>query len=186
MNQIHEYPWQKRTDYLLLVAAVAAVDGVLPKEERVLLDRWIEDFRLPPKGRDKVKAAARREHLGLDKIQRRLAKTDLIYSLMLDMMGMAMVDGVLLDKEVDLLAEVAGNLKINPVDFDILIEFVHSSHQASLLSNPEPLYEHNIDSAFQLLRKRKVRLFPHTLLCATSAEFDLQLKNRWSKFKVSR
>ena len=184
MNQISEYTGQNRTDYLLLVAAVAAADGIVPAEERQLLDRWMEAFALPPESRDKVNAVANQEMPDLEAIQQRLAGTDLIYSLMLDMMGMAMVDGVLRDNEIDLLAEVAHKLNFNPIDFNILIEFVHSTHQASQLSNPEPLYEHNIDSAFQLLRKLKVRLFPHTLLCATSAEFDRQLKSRWGDFKT--
>ena len=185
LNKIFEYTWQRRMDYLLLVAAVAAADGELPKAEQILLDRWMEEFKLSPKGREKVKAAARKKPPHLNKIQKRLAETDLIYSLILDMMGMAMVDGVLMDKEIDLLFEVASNLNVDPIDFNILIEFVHSAHQASLLSNPEPLFEHNIDSAFQLLRKRKVRLFPHTLLCATSAALDQQLKDRWGKLNSS-
>lgn len=185
MNQIFDYTPQRRTDYLLLVAAVAAADGELPTAERILLDRWIDEFDLSPMNREKVSAAAVKEPPGLDMIQKRLSETDLIFSLMLDMMGMAMVDGVLMDTEIDLLSEVAGNLKFDPIDFNILIEFVHSAHQASLLSNPEPLFEHNIDSAFLLLRKRKVRLFPHTLLCATSTDFDQQLKSRWLDFKPS-
>ncbi len=184
MNDISDYPWQRRTDYLMMVAAVAAADGNLPPEELALLDRWIVSFRLSEKSRARIMDAARRKPPALDKIQRRLAKTDLIYSLMLDMMGMAMVDGVLMDKEIDLLSEVAGNLKFNSIDFNILIEFVHSAHQASRLSNPEPLYEHNIESAFTLLRKRKVRLFPHTLLCATSPSYDERLKARWINFRI--
>ena len=129
--------------------------------------------------------AARQDSLPLQNILRRLAKTDLVYSLMLDMMGMAMADGVLQDNEVALLREMASGLKVDQIDFQILIEFVHSAHQASQLSNPEPLYEHNIDSAFKLLRKRKVRLFRHTLLCATSPGYDEQLKERWGNFRAS-
>lgn len=182
MNHISDYTPQNRTDYLLLVAAVAAVDGSLPQEERNLLDRWMDDFQLPPESRDMINAATKQEIPELGQIQLRLAGTDLNYSLMLDMMGMAMVDGVLMDKEVDLLAEVAENIKIDPIEFNILIEFVHSAHQASQLSNPEPLYEHNIDSAFHVLRDRKVCLFSHTLLCATSRDYDQKLKLRWGKF----
>ena len=183
LSEISQYPWQKRRDYLLLVAAVAAADGSLQKGELALLNRWMDSFNLPKNSRKLVLSAAKRRPLPLKNIQRRMAKTDLVYSLMLDMMGMAMADGVLQDREVDLLREVAGNLEIGQIEFRILIEFVHSTHQASQLSNPEPLYEHNIDSAFQLLRARKVRLFPHTLLCATSRDFDGKLKKRWMRFR---
>ncbi|MCZ6644729.1 MAG: TerB family tellurite resistance protein [SAR324 cluster bacterium] len=183
-REISEYPWQRKKDYLLLVAAVAAADGALPEEELSLLNRWMDTFELPEKSRSEVMGAARQEPLQLQSILGRLAKTDLVYSLMLDMMGMAMADGVLQDNEIALLREMAAGLNVDQIDFKILIEFVHSAHQASQLSNPEPLYEHNIDSAFELLRKRKVRLFPHTLLCATSLSYDEQLKKRWAKFRA--
>lgn len=180
---ICKYPWQRRRDYLLMIAAVAAADGKLPPEELRLLKRWMDFFKLSKKSREKVMATARRAPIRLEPIEKRLATTDLVYSLILDMMGMAMVDGVLQDKEIYLLGEVAGRLRLDPIDFNILIEFVHSAHQASQLSNPEPLYEHNIESAFELLRERKVRLFPHTVLCSTSAGFDEKLKARWYAFK---
>ncbi|MBI4081461.1 MAG: TerB family tellurite resistance protein [Candidatus Lambdaproteobacteria bacterium] len=181
---IQDYSWQKRRDYLLLVAAVAAADGELHPYELELLQRWIEQFRLPPKSRERVLAAAHQAVTRLEPIERRLARTDLVYSLILDMMGMAMSDGVLMDDEIELLRGVAERLHVDPVDFNILIEFVHSAHQASQLANPEPLYEHAILSAFDLLRERKVELFAHTLLCSSSAEFDRALKERWRIHKI--
>lgn len=182
MPDIVEYPWQQRRDYLLLVAAVAASDGSMHPDELSLLNQWMDSFKLPRKSRETVLAVANQAPLKLKELKHRLAKSDLIYSLMLDMMGMAMADGVLMDDEIELLRDVADNISIDPIDFDILIEFVHSAHQASMLSNPEPLFEHSIDSAFHLLRQKKVRLFPHTLLCATSPDYDKKLKERWVKF----
>ncbi len=78
MNDISDYPWQRRTDYLMMVAAVAAADGNLPPEELALLDQWIVSFRLSGKSRARIMDAARREPPTLEKIQRRLATTDLI------------------------------------------------------------------------------------------------------------
>ena len=182
LADIVEYPVQERLDYLLLVAAVAASDGLIHPDELSLLNQWMDSFKLPGKSRENVLAAANQSPLDLQKLEKRLANSGLIYSLMLDMMGMAMADGVLMDKEIELLRDVAVALKLAPLDFNILIEFVHSAHQASMLTNPEPLYEHNIDSAFELLRKRKVKLFPHTLLCSTSPAYDRRLKSRWLKF----
>ena len=101
------------------------------------------------------------------------------------MMGMAMADGVLMDDERILLREVADYLELDPIDFNILIEFVHSAYQASFLANPEPLYEHNIDSAFQLLKSKRIPLFAHTLLCVASQEFDQKLKQRWTEYVSS-
>ena len=182
---LRKIPWQKRRDYLTLVAAVAASDGALHPDELALLEKWMAQFALPEKSRRVVLAAAEQESLPLDAIKRRLAMTDLVYSLMLDMMGMAMADGVLMDEEILLLNDVAASLRLDPLDFGILIEFVHSAHQASLLNIPEPLYEHNIDCAFQLLHQKKVRLFPHTLLCVSSPEYDRHLKERWSKYQLN-
>ena len=185
MLDLRKIPWREKRDYLTLVAAVAASDGALHPDELALLEKWMSQFALPEKSRQVVLAAAEQESLPLDAIKRRLANTDLVYSLMLDMMGMAMADGVLMDEEILLLNEVAGSLRLDPLDFGILIEFVHSAHQASLLNNPEPLYEHSIDCAFQLLHQRKVRLFPHTLLCVSSPEYDRHLKERWSKYRLN-
>ena len=184
--KITDYSWQKRRDYLVLVAAIAMADQQLHPDEKQLLNRWMDEFHLTPKGREAVLAVLRRRKINIRAIELRLAKSELIYSLVLDMMGMAMADGVLMDDEIYLLRDVATNLKIDPTDFDILIEFVHSAHQAATLSSPEPLYEHNIDSAFQLLRSHEVSLFPHTLMCVSNPDFDRQLKARWAKFLIKR
>lgn len=175
------YSWQKRRDYLLLVAAVAASDGEIHPDEVKLLKKWADLFHLSKKSKDLVLSAEKPLPVPLDILQKRLARTDLVYSLLLDMMGMAMADGVLMDNEIDLLREVAEALQFDFEEFRILIEFVHSAHQAALLSNPEPLYEHNIENAFQLLSERNVQLFPHTLLCSSSPEFDQKLKSRWNQ-----
>lgn len=185
LSDISQYPLQCRRDYLMLVAAVAVIDQELHPDELKLLKLWIDQFKLSPKTRDDVLAIAHRKPLDRKPVEKRMGKTDLAYSLMLDLMGMAMADGILMDKEIHLLRGIAENLSIDPIDFNILIEFIHSAHQASLLDNPEPLYEHNIDSAFKLLKKREIRLFRHTLLCSTSQEFDYKLKERWVKFSNS-
>ena len=184
LPDIAKHSWQLRRDYLTLVAAVAASDDRLHPDELKLLTRWMDEFQLSPKSREAVLGVARRKAKpALQAIEKRLASSDLAYSLILDMMGMAMADGVLMDDEIMLLRGVAHGLRVDPVDFNILIEFVHAAHQASCLSNPEPLYEHSIDSAFKLLHHRKIALFAHTLLCVSSAEFDHHLKDRWSRFR---
>lgn len=182
LPDISQYPWQRRKDYLLLVAAVAASDNELHPDELALLRRWMDQFKLPPASRKAVLAVAHRKPLHRAPVARRLRATDLKYSLMLDLMGMAMADGVLMDKEISVLREVADVLELDPIDFNIMIEFIHSAHQASQLSRPEPLFEHNIESAFQLMHDKKVRLFKHTLLCVASPAFDRQLKRRWAAF----
>jgi uncharacterized tellurite resistance protein B-like protein len=182
LPSIASYPPARRRDYLILVAAVAASDDQLHPDELSLLERWIAQFDLPARYRREVLAAARREGGDIAKIERRLSKTDLKYSLLLDMMGMAMADGVLMDNERALLQEVAEALNVDPIEVNILMDFVHAAHQAASLDNPEPLYEHNIGSAFELFRDRQVRLFEHTLLCVGSPDFDRQLKSRWNRF----
>ena len=179
---ITQYPWQRRVDYLMLVAAVASIDQELHPDERALLEGWMEAFKISPKSRKKVMDIAHRAPVDVEKVQQRLSQTDLTYSLILDLMGMAMADGILMDKEIHLLRGIAEALRVDPIDFNILIEFIHSAHQASLLSNPEPLFEHNIESAFALLKRKKVRLFPHTLLCVSSSDYDQRLKQRWFNF----
>jgi uncharacterized tellurite resistance protein B-like protein len=179
---ITKYPWEQRRDYLILVAAIAASDAELHPDELKLLTTWMNRFKLPAKPRRDVIRVANREPVALADIARRLAGSDLTWSVMLDMMAMAMADGVLMDDEIALLRGLAAILKIDPIDFNILIEFVHSAYQAAQFANPEPLYEHAIESAFELLRKRHVRLFEHTRLCVNSPDYDRQLKERWVRF----
>ncbi|MDH5752718.1 MAG: TerB family tellurite resistance protein [Deltaproteobacteria bacterium] len=180
MPNITGYSWQRRRNYLMLVAAIAAADNRLHKKERELLEVWVKEFRLPQKSRDAVFSVAKGKPLpNREKIERSMAVTDLAYSLMLDLMGMAMVDGVLMDKEINLLRRIADNLGIDRIEFNILIEFVHASYQSAWLDNPEPLFEHNIESAFDLLREKKAKLFRHTLFCVASESCDFNLKKRW-------
>lgn len=182
LPDITSHPWRRRRDYLLLVAAVAASDEDLHPNELDLLNRWMDEFRLAPKSREAVLAVANHAPLDLQRVQHRLRQSDLAYSVVLDLMNMAMADGVLMDKEIQLLWNTAEALGIDGADFQVLIEFVHAAHQASQLSNPEPLFEHNIESAFALLAERGVQLFAHTLLCATSPDYDQRLKQRWVRF----
>ena len=179
---IASYPPARRRDYLMLVAAVAASDAELHPDELGLLERWMREFQLPSRYKREVLDTARQGRNDIAKAERRISKTDLKYSLLLDMMGMAMADGVLMDDERTLLREVADALGIDPIDFSIMIEFVHAAHQASFLDSPEPLFEYNIRSAFELFRERRMRLFEHTLLCVSSPEFDRALKQRWFDF----
>jgi len=181
-GDIASYPDQQREDYLLLIAAVAASDGSIHPDELALLNSWMDSFHLSESSRQAILSTIHRTSIDVEEVEERLANTKLVYSLILDMMGMAMADGVLMDDEIFLLQTVAEKLEIETTDFRILLEFVHAAHQASMLSNPEPLYEYNIQSAFQLMKKRKVQLFPHTLLCPTSSDFDQQLKKRWDQY----
>jgi tellurite resistance protein len=185
LPDISSYPPARRRDYLMLVAAVAASDNELHPDELSLIEEWMHHFELPARYRREVLAAARHEGGDLAKVQRRLSKTDLKYSLLLDMMGMAMADGILMDDERALLQDVADALSLDPIEFNIMIDFVHAAHQASALTSPEPLYEYNISSAFELFRDRQVRLFAHTLLCVGSPAFNLELKSRWFEFVTS-
>ena len=183
LPDISGYPWQKRRDYLLLVAAVAAADNVLHKNELGLLEEWLDAFNLKNKSREDVLAVAKGKlKPNQPAVEKRLAGSGLAYSLLLDLMGMAMADGVLMDREISMLRRIATNLQVDALSFNILIEFVHAVYQSAAMNNPEPLYEHSIDSAFLLLRNKKVRLFRHTLLCVASHECDQNLKNRWYQF----
>jgi len=166
----------------MLVAAVAAIDSELQQSELDLLNQWMEAFKVSAKTREKVLRMARDQQLSQEAIERletHLAKTDLAYSLMLDMLNMATADGILMDEEKMLLMEVADSLDIRYQDFNILCDFVQSANQACDLQSPEPLFEHNIQSAFELLKDKNVAIFPHTLLCVSSPQFDRQLKERW-------
>jgi len=182
---ITRHPWEHRRDYLILVAAIAASDAKLHPDELKLLESWIESLNLNEPARAEVLRVAHQGEVNLVEIARRLAGTPLTWSVMLDMMGMAMADGVLMDDEILLLRGLASVLRIDPVDFNILIEFVHSAHQAAQLSNPEPLYEHAIDSAYQLFLKRRIKLFEHTRLCVNYPEYDRKLKERWVRFEAA-
>ena len=178
---ITQYPQKVRVDYLKLVAAMAAADGYLHPAETALLQRWMTDFALDESAQKEVLEVAQAKPDDQTVLKQPLEGTPLVYSLVLDMVTMAMVDGVLMDEERLLLLEVAAHLGLHYKEFSILIEFVHSAYQAATLINPEPLYEHNIETAFELFRRKEALLFPHNLFCTNSPGYDSQLKQRWLK-----
>ncbi|MDH4120276.1 MAG: TerB family tellurite resistance protein [Deltaproteobacteria bacterium] len=182
---ITRYSWQKRRDYLMMIALVAASDHQLQPEEMNMLARLMKDFRLSPRVRNMVLQAAQTPHADIEPLERKLAGSDLAYSLLLDMMSMAMADGVLMDEERFLMHEVASSLEIGLVERTILMDFIHAACQASGQSNPEPLYEHSIETAFELMKKKDIALFPHTLLCPASESYDKMLKDRWFSQRAS-
>ncbi len=185
MPNMSDLPVDTRKEYLMLVASIASSDGTLDPKENSLLKRWIKDFELDESQGKKIMDIAQQEELGnRDKIEKRMSDSGLTVSLMLDLMGMAMADGVLADEEIDLLRSVSQSLDMPATDFNIYLEFVHSAHQQATLPSPEPLFDHNIETAFKMMKSKNIQLYAHTLLCATHPGYDQELKIRWNKTKA--
>ena len=182
MPSMTEQPVDLRKEYLMLVASVASSDGYLDPREVTLLKRWIQDFKLNEKeGKEVMVVASKEDMKDRSSVEEKVRKSGLIVSLMLDLMSMAMADGVLADDEIDMLRAVSKSLGMDVKEFDVYLEFVHSAHQQATLFNPEPLFEHNIIAALKMMKSKKVQLYNHTLLCSTHPGYDQELKTRWNE-----
>jgi hypothetical protein len=94
-----DYNEWERTDYMMVVASMAGVDGKITSEEVFALRELCKVFVLGPEARGQVMGAATTPPDDFEEILRRLSGSDLRYSLLVDLAAMAYRDNVLTDAE---------------------------------------------------------------------------------------
>ncbi|MBX3169451.1 MAG: TerB family tellurite resistance protein [Candidatus Eremiobacteraeota bacterium] len=97
--QLLDYNESERADYMMVVASMAGQDGAVTSEEVFAVRQLSLQYLLGPDARGRVMAAAAIPPENLDGILERLAETNLRYSLLLDLAGMAYRDGVFTEAE---------------------------------------------------------------------------------------
>ena len=94
-----DYNESERTDYMIVVASMAGIDGAITSEEVFAIRELCMQFVLGPDARGKVMAAATTPPDDMEDILGRLAGSTLKYSLLLDLAAMAYRDNKLTDSE---------------------------------------------------------------------------------------
>ncbi len=97
--QLLDYNESERADYMMVVASMAGQDGAVTSEEVFAVRQLSLHYLLGPDARGRVMAAAAIPPDNLDGILERLSSTNLRYSLLLDLAGMAYRDGVFTEAE---------------------------------------------------------------------------------------
>lgn len=97
--QLLDYNESERADYMMVVASMAGQDGAVTSEEVFAVRQLSLHYLLGPDARGRVMAAAAIPPDDLDGILERLSATNLRYSLLLDLAGMAYRDGVFTEAE---------------------------------------------------------------------------------------
>ena len=104
-----ELPASERADYLVVVASIASVDGVVHDDEISKLRRLCKDLTLSAADTGRVIAAAEQpDKVEIKEILKRLKNASARYTLVTDLMFMAYADGKLTSderKEIDAIAE---------------------------------------------------------------------------------
>lgn len=98
-SQLLNYNESERADYMMVVASMAGQDGAVTSEEVFAVRQLSLQYLLGPDARGRVMAATAIPPENMDQVLERLSSTDLRFSLLLDLAGMAYRDGVFTDAE---------------------------------------------------------------------------------------
>lgn len=127
MNQhLTDFSEAERTDYMMVVASMAGQDGAVTSEEIYAVRQLSLQFVLGPEARGKVMAATATPPDNLDEILERLSKTDLRYSLLLDLGAMAHRDHEFTAAEQDEYKRLSTRLGVDEAHSKAILEFASS------------------------------------------------------------
>jgi uncharacterized tellurite resistance protein B-like protein len=130
----------ERTDYMMVVASMAGQDGAVTSEEIFAVRQLCLQFVLGPEARGKVMAATATPPENMDEIVDRLAKTDLRYSLLLDLAAMAYRDEKFSDEEAEEYNRLARQLDVDAQHSQAILQFASSLFEPGF--TPAKAHEH--------------------------------------------
>lgn len=136
-----EYPEAERRDYLTVVASMAFADGEVTDDEVARIEGMCDDFALSEGSREQVLESARHPsaaELGL--ILSRMRTSELRFSLLIDLVDIAIADGVVASGEEAELESLADELDITHGQLAMTRRFVLEKRQSKhAQASPETL-----------------------------------------------
>lgn len=166
-----------RVDYLSLISYMAQIDLNLNQKEEALILQMIEKFEIPSKYHSQIMDAKDFTDEQVQEIYGRLMEKKLHYSFFLDLLMMAMADGVIMEKERNMLAHIGRLMSIPSADFFNLLNFAQVSYQFKPDTVVDPMFDYVIDNLLLWARQKYVRLFRQTTFSANPT-IDQLLKAR--------
>ena len=166
-----------RVKYLNLLCYMARIDAELDEVEKGHLTSMTAHFEIKQKYHDQVFEIVDYSQSEIADIFGDFTKQGVAYSFLLDLIVMAMADGVLMEEERLMLAHIVKLIQLPAADYHNLINFAQSTNSLNLESMVDPMFSYVIDSFFSWGRQSHVKLFRQTSF-AVDPKIDLYLKNK--------
>ncbi|NQU64934.1 MAG: TerB family tellurite resistance protein [SAR324 cluster bacterium] len=164
-----------RLKYLSLVGYMARIDGQLDKEEVALLKKMSNRFQMSEKHEKQIFSEQTFSKQQIEEVFNELKEKDLQYSFILDMIAMAIADGIILEPERLMLAQISGLIGLKHEEFHNLINFAQATSNLTEEGNSDPMFQYVIEMFFKWARNKDVRLFRQTTF-AINDKIDAYLK----------
>ena len=166
-----------RVKYLNLLCYMARIDGDLDEVEKSHLTSMTAHFEISQKYQDQIFATINYSEAEIADIFNDFTKHGVAYSFLLDLIVMALADGVLQEEERLVLAHIVKLIKLPAADYHNLINFAQSTNSLNLETMVDPMFSYVIDSFFSWGRQSHVKLFRQTSF-AVDPKINLYLKNK--------
>ncbi|MCP4755959.1 MAG: hypothetical protein GY866_34295 [Proteobacteria bacterium] len=154
---------------------MARIDGQLDDVELALLKKMTERFKISEKFHDLIFEKQVYSEQQIEEIFNELKKKQLHYSFILDLMAMAIADGIILEPERMMLAQIAGLIGLHHNEFHKLINFAQATSELTEDNHNDPMFQYVIDMFFDWARHKEVKLFKQTTF-AINDKVDASLK----------
>jgi len=164
-----------RLKYLSLVGYMARIDGQMDEEEISLLRKMSKRFQMNEKQEAIIFSEQTFSEKEIEALFIELKEKHLQYSFILDLIAMAIADGIILEPERLMLAQISGLIGLPPEQFHNLVNFSQATSNLDESANNDPMYQYVIDMFFQWARKGDVKLFKQTTF-AINDKVDAYLK----------
>jgi len=179
LPDIRETSIDIRVQYLALIGHMARIDGKFDETEISLLEKMFKQFGITKKYHDNI---FQKQAFSQDKIEEIFAvlkNSQLHHSFMLDLIAMAMADGVVLESEWLMLSQIASLAGLRHEEFHRLINFSQATSNLDDTDYCDPMFQYVIDTFFDWARQKDVRLYKQTTF-ALNNKVDSSLKKSLS------
>jgi len=130
-HPLTDYPESVRTDYLRLVASVAASDGSVNNQELAELNSLCQTMELGEKAKASVFSAAHDpSQIPFAEIVERFLNQEIRFTLVTDALFLARADGSMVPDEERAITELASQLKVNNEQVTAMKQYVNAVLQA--------------------------------------------------------
>ena len=162
LPNICNQPVKIRVIYLSLISYMARIDQTIDDEELRHLTTLSQRFSIPAKYQGQIFTDIALSPTEVESGFTELAERKLHYSFFLDLVVMAMADGVLMEEERIMLAQIQRLIQIPSVDMHNLLTFAQTTIGLDINVMVDPMYSYVIDNFFNWAGQSHVRLFKQT------------------------
>ena len=164
-----------RLKYLSLVGYMARIDGQLDDEEIALLRKMSIRFEMSEKHQKQIFSDQTFSEKQIEVVFNELKEKNLQYSFILDLIAMAIADGIILEPERLFLSQISGLVGLKHEEFHNLMNFAQATSNLAESGHSDPMFQYVIDMFFKWARNKDVKLYKQTTF-AINDKIDAHLK----------